>query len=193
VTSQRLNGSNLQALLDAARAPGDPAQVVVVVSNLPGVFALERARIAGVDAVELSHRGYPDRAAYDSALCRILPGLLRPFGGRIINIHPALLPSFPGTQGVRQALQHGAKISGCTVHFVDEGTDTGPIIAQAAVPVLDSDDESSLSARIQAEEHHLLPRVVRWLAEGRVRVEGRRVRVDSGAGGETSPALHSPG
>ncbi|MGO9831805.1 MAG: phosphoribosylglycinamide formyltransferase [Myxococcaceae bacterium] len=187
------NGSNLQALLDACAAPEFPARVAVVLSNVPGVLALQRAAAAGVPTLVVPHQGYPGRAGYDEALVAALtphrPELvclagfmrlvgadfLRAFPQGVLNIHPALLPSFPGLHAVRQALAHGVKVSGCTVHLVDEGTDTGPIIAQAAVPVLDTDSEASLAARIQREEHRLYPLAVRLLASGSVRREGRRL------------------
>jgi phosphoribosylglycinamide formyltransferase-1 len=117
--------------------------------------------------------------------------LLRAFENRILNIHPALLPSYPGMHGVRQAIDGGARISGCTVHLVDEGTDSGPIVLQAAVPVLDSDTEETLAARILAQEHKLYPRAISLFAEGRVRVEGRRLRID--APNDPGRALVSPG
>lgn len=191
------SGSNLQAILDACAKPGYPAEVAVVLSNVPTALALERARKAGVAADVLDHKAFPDRAAFDRALAervasyqvdlvclagfmRVLgPGFLGAFPGRVLNIHPALLPAFPGLHGPRQALLHGVKIAGCTVHFVDEGTDTGPIIAQAAVPVLPGDDEGSLAARILAEEHRLYPTAIRCVVEGRVRFDGRRTQLDA--------------
>ncbi|HMK73254.1 MAG TPA: phosphoribosylglycinamide formyltransferase [Myxococcaceae bacterium] len=203
-------GTNLQALLDASAAADFPARVAVVLSNVPGVMALERARAAGVPGVIVPHQDFPGRAAYDAALLaalapyrpeivclagfmRLLGGdFLRAFPAGVLNIHPALLPSFPGLHGVRQALGHGVKVSGCTVHLVDEGTDTGPIIAQAAVPVLDGDTEETLSARIQREEHRLYPLAVRLLAEGRLHRDGRRLL---GAPGPEAPdlVLRNPG
>jgi phosphoribosylglycinamide formyltransferase 1 len=191
------SGSNLQSLLDAAATPGYPARIAVVVSNVPGVRALERAAAAGVPTQVLRHQGYADRAAYDRALvetiapfsCTIAclagfmrlvgPNFLRAFPGGVLNVHPALLPSFPGLHAHRQALEHGVKVTGCTVHLVDEGTDTGPIVAQAAVPILEDDTEDSLAARILEQEHVLLPLAVRLFAEGRLRVDGRRVRIDA--------------
>lgn len=191
------SGSNLQAILDACAQPGYPAEVAVVLSNVPTAFALERARKAGVATDVLDHKAFPDRAAFDRALAervasyqadlvclagfmRVLgPGFLGAFPGRVLNIHPALLPAFPGLHGPRQALLHGVKLAGCTVHFVDEGTDTGPILAQAAVPVLPGDDEGSLAARILAEEHRLYPAAIRCVVEGRVRLDGRRTQLDA--------------
>ncbi len=203
-------GSNLQALLDATAAPEFPARVGVVLSNVPGVLALERARVAGVPTVVLPHQESKGRADYDAALVSALSpyqpeliclagfmrlvgvGFLRAFPLGVLNIHPALLPSFPGLHAVRQALEHGVKVSGCTVHLVDDGTDTGPIIAQAAVPVLDTDTEATLAARIQREEHRLYPLAVRLVASGSVARAGRRVA--GGAEPETSGlALLNPG
>ena len=204
------SGSNLQALLDACAAPAFPARVGVVLCNVPGVLALERARAAQVPTVVLPHQDAKDRAAYDAALVSALApyaaeivclaGFMRLVGGtflrafpeRVLNIHPALLPSFPGLHAVRQALEHGAKVSGCTVHLVDEGTDTGPIVAQAAVPVLDTDSEATLGARIQQEEHRLYPLAVRLLASGQARRSGRRL--SGGAAPEASGlTLLNPG
>jgi phosphoribosylglycinamide formyltransferase-1 len=198
------SGSNLQALLDACRTGRLDAQVALVLSNVPGAMALERAAAAGVAHDCLPSRGQADRAAYDEALVQrlvsagvdlvclagymrlVTPAFLRAFGPgpasrgcpRVMNIHPALLPSFPGLHAQAQALAAGVKVSGCSVHFVDEGTDTGPIVAQAAVPVLDGDDEPALSARILAQEHRLYPAAVGWFAAGRLSLRGRRVLLD---------------
>jgi phosphoribosylglycinamide formyltransferase-1 len=187
------SGSNFQALVDALNRDGAPARVEVLVCNVPGARVLERARAAGVEAVLLEHTRWPTREAYDAAVAEALdrarvdlvclagymrlvtPAFLRRFPGRVINLHPALLPAFPGLHAVRRALAAGVTLSGCTVHFVDEGTDTGPIIAQASVPVLPGDTEATLGARIHAEEHRLYPATVAAIAEGRVRLEGRRV------------------
>jgi phosphoribosylglycinamide formyltransferase-1 len=187
-------GTNLQSLLDAERAGTlGGATVVGVVSNRPGVRALERAAAAGVPTRVLDHRAFADRAAFDAALraevealgadlvvlagfMRVLTeGFLAGFVDRVINIHPSLLPAFPGVRGPAQALQYGVKISGCTVHFVDAGLDTGAVIAQAVVPVRDDDTEETLAARILVEEHRLLPAAVADLAGARLRREGRRV------------------
>jgi len=190
------SGTNLQAILDAEMAGAlGAARVVVVVSNVAGVRALERANAAGKRTEVLSHKPYPSRQAFDEALVALLrkhdvelvalagfmrlltPAFLGAFPGRVVNIHPALLPAFPGVHAQKQALDYGARVTGCTVHFVDEGTDTGPIILQAAVPVLDGDDEAALTARILAEEHRLYPAALRALADGRVHVSGRRVTI----------------
>ena len=188
-------GSNLQALLDAGARPGYPARVVIVIADREEAPALARAAAAGVAAVFLNPKDYGDRAAYDAALSarlqaagvelvclagfmRLLgPAFVRAWHGRVMNIHPALLPAFPGLHAQRQALDYGVKITGATVHFVDEGVDTGPIILQAAVPVEPDDTEETLSARILVEEHRLYPEAVRLFAEGRLVIEGRRVRV----------------
>jgi phosphoribosylglycinamide formyltransferase 1 len=190
------NGSNLQALLDAgARRDLGPARIVVVGANVPGCGALARAERAGVPSFVLDHKTFDSRAQFDGALAarlkeagvdlvvlagfmRVLtPEFVRAFSQRMINIHPALLPAFAGLHPQRQALNQGVKFSGCTVHFVDDGTDSGPIIAQSVVPVLDGDTEQTLAQRILGEEHRLLPAVVRALAEGRITVEGRKVKV----------------
>ncbi len=189
-------GSNVQALLDAgARGDLGPARIVVIGANVPGCGALDRAKIAGIPSFIVDHKRHGSRLDFDRAVVaelrahevelvvlagfmRLLtPELLGAFPRRVINIHPALLPAFPGLHGQSQALRYGVKIAGCTVHFVDEGTDSGPIIAQSAVPVLDDDDDERLQLRILAEEHRLLPRVVRAIAEGRVTGDGRRVSV----------------
>ena len=184
-------GTNLQAILDAANSAA--YEVAVVISNRPGAYALERARAANVPALTEPHRAHPDRAAFERALLAhlrahdvevvVLAGFMRlltptfigAFERRIVNVHPALCPAFPGLHAARQALQAGARITGCTVHFVDAGVDTGPILAQAAVPVLPEDTEETLQARIQTQEHKLLPLVLDALAQGRVQLEGGRV------------------
>ena len=182
------SGSNLQAIIDAAQAGTIDARVAVVVSNVAGAKAVERARAAGIPTAVIDHRRYGDRRAFDAAVVEVLREravdlvvlagfmrvvsevLLGAFPWRVVNIHPALLPAFPGLHGQKQAVHAGVRIAGCTVHFVDSGLDTGPIIAQAAVPVLPDDDEESLGARILEQEHILLPSVLQWFAEGRVEV-----------------------
>jgi phosphoribosylglycinamide formyltransferase-1 len=180
-------GTNLQALLDA----GLP--VALVLSDKPGSGALERARAAGVPAEAVLPRDFPDRAAFDAALaerCRgfdlvclagfmrlLGPAFVEPFAGRCLNVHPALLPAFPGLNAPAQAIAHGVKVSGCTVHLVDAGCDTGPIVLQEAVPVHEDDTPETLHARIRSAEHRLLPEAARLFLEGRLRVDGRRVRI----------------
>ena len=192
-------GSNLEAILDACRREEFPARVVVVVSDRENAQALERATRAGVEAVFLDPKAYRDREAYDASLhatlerhrpglvclagfMRVLtPAFVRPWAGRLVNVHPSLLPAFPGLHAQRQALAYGVKVAGATVHFVDEGVDTGPIILQASVPVRPDDTEDSLSARILAEEHRLYPAAIRLFAEGRLTIGGRRVLVQERA------------
>jgi len=185
-------GSNLQALMD------DPVVgpwIVLVLSDRPEARALERARARGVPAVLVDPEVHPDRASFDRAVLaelrshdvgfvamagfmRILgPELVRAYEGRIINLHPALLPSFPGAHAVRDALAWGVKVTGVTAHLVDEELDHGPIVAQEAVPVLPEDDRASLEERIHEAEHRMYPKAVRALVEGRLRIEGRLVRV----------------
>ncbi len=190
------SGSNLQAILDAEkRGELGPGKIAVVLSNVPSALALERAARAGVPTEIVDHKVVRDRAVFDQALVAALgkhdvdwvvlagfmrlvgAGFLQAFGGRVVNIHPALLPAFPGMHGARQALEYGVRIAGCTVHFVDEGCDTGPIIAQRAVAVHEGDDEAALQARIQVEEHRLFPAVLRAIADGRVSRQGRRVAI----------------
>ena len=192
-------GSNLQALLDASARPDYPAEVVVVLSDRERAAALERARAAGVEALYVNPKDFADREAFDLALVRELTarrvGLVctagfmrilsvaftRAFAGRVMNIHPSLLPAFPGLHAQRQALDHGVKIAGATVHFLDDGAvDTGPIILQSSVPVQPDDTEDTLAARILTEEHRLYPEAVRLFAEGRLAIAGRRVVVRGG-------------
>jgi phosphoribosylglycinamide formyltransferase-1 len=188
-------GSNLQALIDAGRRGELGGEIAIVVSNVETAPGLERARRAGIPTAFRDHRG-KTREAFDAEIVEILrahrvdlvclagfmrllsPVFVRAFPGRIVNIHPALLPAFPGLDAQRQAWEHGAKVSGATVHLVDEGLDSGPIVAQEAVPVLSSDTPETLAERILGVEHRLYPRAVRLLLDGRCRVEGRRVIVE---------------
>ncbi len=188
-------GSNLQALIEAQeRGELGPARLELVIVNVPSAQALDRARSAGLPAECRPSRGRV-RADYDDELLALLrerdidllclagymrllsPGFVREFGGPILNVHPSLLPSFPGLEAQRQAVEHGVKVSGATVHLVDTGLDSGPILLQAAVPVREDDDADSLAARILAVEHQLYPRALRLVAEGRYRLEGRRARI----------------
>jgi phosphoribosylglycinamide formyltransferase-1 len=188
-------GSNLQAILEATARPDFPARVAIVISDREDAAALARATEAGVVGRFINPKDYGDRTAYDAAVMRALdergvrlvclagymriltPAFVRAWHGRIMNIHPSLLPAFPGLHAQRQALEYGVKIAGATVHFVDEGVDTGPIILQASVPVRPGDTEDTLSARILAEEHRLYPEAIRLFAEGRLRIAGRRVDI----------------
>lgn len=182
------SGTNLQAILDAIADASLDARVRLVVSSKPDVKALERAKSAGVATKVLSHEGFEKREQYDEALLAtvrgaigdskngwvVLAGFMRiltpifldAFPHRVINIHPSLLPSFPGVRAQQQAIAHGVRVTGCTVHLVDAGTDTGRILAQAAVPVLDGDDAETLAARVLRREHEILPSVLRWIARG---------------------------
>jgi phosphoribosylglycinamide formyltransferase-1 len=192
-------GSNLQAIIDNIEQGRLSAELAVVISDQVDAYALERARKHNIAGVHVSAKGYRGkRDDYDALLVQelqsrgvelvclagfmriITPTLIRAFPGRILNIHPALLPSFPGLHVQKAALKHGVKFSGCTVHFVDEGMDTGPIIIQAVVPVLDDDTEDSLSARILKQEHKIYSRAIQLYAEGRLRIEGRRVLATNG-------------
>ncbi len=193
------NGTNLKAILDASQAGRIPAQIAVVISNEPQAFALERARKQGVDAVVVNHRDFNTRERFEEKLIqeldsrdvdlvclagfmRILtPLFVRHYQGRMMNIHPALLPlfggkGFYGEKVHRAALDSGMKFSGCTVHFVTEETDGGPIILQAAVPILDDDTAETLAARIHEKEHEIYPEAVKLFAEGRLEVAGKRVK-----------------
>jgi phosphoribosylglycinamide formyltransferase 1 len=201
-------GSNMAALIEAARDPAYPAEIACVVSNVAAAAGLEIARKAGVAAVAIPHKNFPDRESFDRAVSAelekhgvglvALAGFLRiqspwfpeHWAGRIINIHPSLLPSFKGLHVQQQAIDAGARVSGCTVHFVTPELDAGPIIAQAAVPVLAGDTADTLAARILRQEHRLYPLVVRWVAEGRVRVAAGKVEVDGVPQGAT--LLFSP-
>jgi phosphoribosylglycinamide formyltransferase-1 len=187
------SGTNLQAMIDASRRGTMAGRIAVVVSNKPGVKALERAAAAGIEAVVIDHRQYADRTAFEAALHEALtarrvdyvilagfmrlltPGFVSRWRGRIVNIHPSLLPAFPGAHAIRDALAAKAAETGVTIHFVDEGTDTGPIIAQGAVPVQPDDTEETLAARVHVVEHELYPRVVDGLARGQIRLDGRTV------------------
>ena len=188
-------GSNMAALIQAAKAADYPAEIACVVSNRADAAGLDTARREGIPTETISHRGYPDRETFDRDVSAALekhciglvalagfmriqsPWFPQHWAGRQINIHPSLLPAFPGLHVQRQALDAGVRVSGCTVHFVTPDLDAGPIIAQAAVPVLVGDTEETLSARILRQEHRLYPRVVRWFAEGRIAIADGRVTV----------------
>ena len=192
-------GSNLQAIIDNIEKGLLPAEIAVVISDQPDAYSLERARKHNITAIHISAKGYRGkRDAYDALLVTefrknnvelvclagfmriITPTLIKAFPNRILNIHPALLPAFPGLHVQKAALDHGVKFSGCTVHFVDEGMDTGPIIIQAVVPILDNDTEDSLSERILKQEHKIYSRAINLYAEGRLKIDGRRVLVNGG-------------
>jgi phosphoribosylglycinamide formyltransferase-1 len=188
-------GTNLQAILDATASGALDARIRVVISNKADAAGLARAERAGVPTRVVPHGNFSDRASFDAAILAALheagvrwvilagfmrlitPTLLDAFPWRVVNIHPSLLPAFPGVDAQAQALRYGARITGCTVHFVDRGTDTGPVIAQAAVPIFPRDTRDELAERIVRQEHALLVEVLRWIAEDRVDVQEGRVVV----------------
>ena len=187
-------GTDLQSIIDAIAAGLVPAEIAIVLTDKEA-YALERAKKAGIEAVCVDRKQFDGREPFEKALIEkleaagvtlvVLAGFMRiltpyfvgHFAGRIMNIHPALLPSFPGAHAHRDVLAYGVKVSGCTVHFVDEGTDSGPIIMQAAVPVLDDDTEETLGARVLKEEHRIYPECIRLYCEGKLKVEGRKVTI----------------
>jgi phosphoribosylglycinamide formyltransferase-1 len=188
-------GSNFQAVIDAIGSGRIPARCVSLITDNPQAYARERAQEAQIPVVVIDYSSFPSREAYEQALLGamkqqeadlfVLAGYMRILGksivqafpGKMVNIHPALLPSFTGLHGQRQALLYGVKVAGCTVHFVDEHLDCGPIILQKCVPVLPDDEEESLSERILEEEHRCFPEAIRLFCEGRLKIEGRIVRI----------------
>lgn len=202
-------GTNLQALIDASQQPGFPAEIALVISNKASANGINRAKRAGIETQVIQHRDFATREDFDTALdaalktagvefvclagfMRILTkGFVEAWRDRVINIHPSLLPSFKGINAIEQALESGVRLTGVSVHFLRPEMDSGPIIAQAAVPVLDGDDADTLAARIHAVEHRIYPAVLRWIGEGRVRVVGERVAVE-GVDGDADAPLFSP-
>jgi phosphoribosylglycinamide formyltransferase-1 len=205
-------GSNMQALIEANLS----ARISAVISNRPDAQGLEFAKMHGIETQVVDRRSYPDRNAFDTALAETVDayepdlialagfmhiledGFVTRYQGRLMNVHPSLLPAFPGLYSHRQALKEGVKIHGCTVHFVTPQTDRGPIVIQAAVPVLPADTEESLSARVLQQEHRIYPKAVRWFMEGRLRVSDNSVDVSCGApaanaNGSVGSVLYSPG
>ena len=188
-------GTNLQSIIDRCQDQSLAAEIAVVISNNPEAGALQRAVKAGIPQKCINHRNFASREEFDQAVVTalkesgvdlvVLAGFMRiisdvfldAYPMRIINIHPALLPAFPGLHVQRKAIEYGAKFSGCTVHFVDGGVDTGPIVIQGVVPILDNDTEETLAARILVEEHRIYPKAIQLFAEGRLQVTGRRVTV----------------
>lgn len=184
------SGSNLQAIIDA-RIPS--IEIALVFSNNPDAYALTRAGEHGIPTLVLNHRDFKSREEFEGEILKHLepleielivlagfmrilsPVFVREYCNRIVNLHPALLPSFPGIHAARQAIEAGVKFTGCTVHFVDEGVDSGPIILQAVVPVEDGDDEDSLLRKIHEEEHRIYPEAIRLISEGKIKIEGKRV------------------
>ena len=186
----------MQAIIDNIENGTIPnASIAVVLSDVGGTYALERAQNQGIDTFFVNPDQYEDKASYESEILGILekyninlillagymrvvgPTLLNPYRNKMLNIHPALLPSFPGLHGQKQAFDHGVRVSGCTVHFVDDGVDTGPIIIQKCVPVLEDDTEETLASRILEQEHKIFPEAVRLFVQGQLRIEGRNVRI----------------
>jgi phosphoribosylglycinamide formyltransferase 1 len=188
-------GSNFQAVIDAIESEKIPARCVALITDNPAAYAIERAQKAGIPVIVIDYASFPSREVYERALLLamheqhadlfVLAGYMRILGkavvqafpGKMVNIHPALLPSFTGLHGQRQALEYGVKVAGCTVHFVDEHLDCGPIILQKCVPVLPDDDEVALAERILEQEHTCFPEAIRLFCEGRLEIVGRRVRI----------------
>lgn len=204
------SGSNLQSIIDHIESGTLPARIRIIISNNTGAFALERAKKHGIPAAVIKYEEFAGREDYDRKLVEILsdhnvelvvlagfmrilsPYFLRSFPMRVMNIHPALLPSFPGVHGQKKAFDYGVKFSGCTVHFADEGVDTGPIIIQAIVPVYDTDTEETLSQRILKEEHRIYPKAIKLYVESKLQIEGRKVRIKNHPQPEDTPRHNPP-
>ena len=202
-------GTNLQSIIDAIEAKRLDAAVRLVISNKESAYGLVRAKNHGIPTEVLDHKQFSSREAYDEAIVKLLQGrgvelvvlagfmrllspvLVKAYSNRIMNIHPALLPAFPGLHGQKQAVEYGVRFAGCTVHFVNEECDQGPVIIQAVVPAYPDDTEETLSARILKQEHRIYPRAIQLYSEGRLRVEGRRVLID-GLEKEDASALMNP-
>jgi phosphoribosylglycinamide formyltransferase-1 len=190
------SGSNLQAIIDASEKGEIPCRLGIVISNKADAYGLARAKKHGIPTEVINHKEFLGREEFDGRLVEVIRGsgaelvclagfmrvltpvFVRAFPNRILNIHPALLPSFPGTHGPAQAFQYGVRFSGCTVHFLDEGVDTGPIVVQAVVPVYGDDTEETLAARILVQEHKIYPMAIRLFFQGRLKIEGRRVTIE---------------
>lgn len=205
------SGTNLQAIIDAILGGDLKAEIRIVISNRADAQGLERARRHGIETAVIDHRMFASREDFDRAVLTALrersvelvalagfmrllsPVMLNAFPGRIMNIHPSLLPSFPGIHGPRDAIEYGVKIAGCTVFFVTPGVDVGPVIIQAAVPVLPGDDEDRLAARILQQEHRIFPQAIVLFQQGRLEIQGRRVIVRSdGAAPNSAPIVNPP-
>lgn len=203
------SGSNLQSIIDHIEQGRLNAIIRVVISNNPDAYALTRAAKHGIHTVVINHQEFPTRETFDQEMVETLvsydvelvvlagfmrvlsPLFLNAFPQRVINIHPALLPAFPGLHGQKQAFDYGVKFSGCTVHFADDGVDSGPIIIQAIVPVLESDTEDTLAERILREEHRIYPQAIQFYAQGRIDIQNRQVKI-KGLREVEAPALHNP-
>jgi phosphoribosylglycinamide formyltransferase 1 len=204
------SGTNLQSIIDAIEAKELDAQIRLVLSNRADAYGLVRAKKHGIPIEVLDHKRFSSREDFDQAVVDILrarevelvvlagfmrllsPVFVRAYSNRIMNIHPALLPAFPGLRVQKKAVEHGVRFSGCTVHFVNEECDEGPIIIQAVVPVFPQDTEDSLASRILEQEHRIYPRAIQLYSEGRLRIEGRRVLVDGLAKGENQVLVQPP-
>jgi len=203
------SGSNLQSIIDHIEQGSLDAEIKIIISNIPDAYALKRAQIHHLPSLIISHDDFEKREEFDGEIVRIFKSkgvelivmagfmriitsvLINAYPARVMNIHPALLPSFPGMHAQRQAIDYGVKFSGCTVHFVDQHVDSGPIIIQAIVPVLDDDTEETLSARILKEEHRIYPQAIQFFASGRININNRRVKISDGKC-ENFPSIHNP-
>lgn len=192
------SGTNAQAMIDKAAQGVLDVNIALIVCNRPGAGVVSRAEKAGIPCLVLDHTSFPDRASFDVRMVEALreagtelvvlagymrlltPVFLEAFAGRVINIHPALLPSFPGVHGGADAVNYGVKVSGCTVHFVEEKVDSGPVLIQAVVPVNAGESEDDLMSRIHVMEHRIYPQAIQWLAQGRIDVQGRQVHLKPG-------------
>lgn len=203
-------GTNFQSIIDRTLSNELDVEIVLLLTNKAGCGAIDRAEKAKIPVTLINHKDYADRESFDQAMVAILnaagvelvvlagfmrllsPLFVEAFAGRIMNIHPSLLPAFPGLHVQQKALDYGARFSGCTVHFVDQGVDTGPVIGQAVVPVLDGDTEDILAARILKEEHRIYPEAIQLFADGRLTIDGRHVRVAPTTTEQEPKALHNP-
>ena len=201
------SGSNLQAMIDKQAQGALDVEICLAASNNPAAFGLERAKKAGIPTWAASHKDYPNREAFDADLCKaisqanaeliVLAGYMRllsksfleKYKNKVINIHPSILPSFPGTSGAASAQEYGVKLTGCTVHFVEEEVDSGPVIIQAATPVLPGEELDALLNRIHKLEHRIYPQALQWLAEGRISLQGRSVSLAPGKSPRVYPQM----
>ncbi len=204
------NGSNLQSIIDHIEKGKLKAAIKIVISNNPDAFGIQRARKHKINTTILKQKDFKSKEEFDQNIIKILqensvdlvvlagfmriisPALLKAFPHRIMNIHPALLPSFPGLHAQKQAFDYGVKLTGCTVHFVDEGVDTGPIIIQAVVPVYDEDTQDSLTERILKEEHRIYPQAIQLFADGKLQIQGRKVLIKSTVEKTIKPLCNPP-
>jgi len=203
------SGSNLQSIIDHIEQGSLDAEIKLVISNTPDAYALKRAQIHDLPSLIISHDDFETREEFDEEIVRVFKSkgvelvvmagfmriitsvLINAYPAKVMNIHPAILPSFPGMHAQRQAVDYGVKFSGCTVHFVDHGVDSGPIIIQAVVPVLDDDTEETLSARILKEEHRIYPQAIQFFASGRIHINNRKVMISDGKCDDFS-SFHNP-